>query len=163
MSTHTEVIAPSSSRPGPPSAGRVRRRSSSHSTQKKPWQQHHARRPSFHSTHSRPDPEEVQRLSQQISRQTTRTSHRRSPEWYKIRWFKGMVDDVKRRAPYYWSDWKDAWDYRVVPATVYMYFAKYVPNIDTSLPAQKRKEIFQSSGRKLTRLFQYPPGIGVLA
>lgn len=40
-----------------------------------------------------------------------------------------MIDDVKRRAPYYWSDWKDAWDYRVVPATVYMYFAKYVtPN-----------------------------------
>lgn len=37
-----------------------------------------------------------------------------------------MIDDVKRRAPYYWSDWRDAWDYRVVPATVYMYFAKYV-------------------------------------
>lgn len=36
-----------------------------------------------------------------------------------------MVQDVKRRAPYYWSDWRDAWDYRVVPATVYMYFAKY--------------------------------------
>jgi hypothetical protein len=32
---------------------------------------------------------------------------------------------VRRRAPYYWSDWADAWDYRVVPATVYMYFAKY--------------------------------------
>ena len=37
-----------------------------------------------------------------------------------------MIDDVKRRAPYYLSDWTDAWDYRVVPATVYMYFAKYV-------------------------------------
>lgn len=37
-----------------------------------------------------------------------------------------MVNDVKRRAPYYRSDWTDAWDYRVVPATVYMYFAKYV-------------------------------------
>lgn len=36
-----------------------------------------------------------------------------------------MVDDVKRRAPYFLSDWTDAWDYRVVPATVYMYFAKY--------------------------------------
>lgn len=36
-----------------------------------------------------------------------------------------MIDDVKRRAPFYWSDWRDAWDYRVVPATVYMYFAKY--------------------------------------
>lgn len=36
-----------------------------------------------------------------------------------------MIKDVKRRAPYYWSDWTDAWDYRIVPATVYMYFAKY--------------------------------------
>lgn len=36
-----------------------------------------------------------------------------------------MIDDVKRRAPFYLSDWRDAWDYRVVPATVYMYFAKY--------------------------------------
>jgi hypothetical protein len=47
------------------------------------------------------------------------------PKWWRIRLFRGMIDDVKRRAPYYWSDWADAWDYRVVPATVYMYFAKY--------------------------------------
>lgn len=37
-----------------------------------------------------------------------------------------MIKDIKRRAPYYWSDWIDAWDYRVVPATVYMFFAKCV-------------------------------------
>jgi hypothetical protein len=37
-----------------------------------------------------------------------------------------MINDVRRRLPFYWSDWVDAWDYRVVPATVYMYFAKYV-------------------------------------
>jgi len=36
-----------------------------------------------------------------------------------------MINDVKRRAPYYVSDWTDAWDYRVLPATIYMYFAKY--------------------------------------
>jgi hypothetical protein len=36
-----------------------------------------------------------------------------------------MIDDVKRRLPYYRSDWRDGWDYRVIPATVYMYFAKY--------------------------------------
>ncbi|KAL8906211.1 MAG: hypothetical protein Q9207_002179 [Kuettlingeria erythrocarpa] len=46
--------------------------------------------------------------------------------WWKIKLFEGMTNDVKRRSPYYWSDWKDAWDYRVVPATVYMYFAKQV-------------------------------------
>jgi boron transporter len=126
MATQTETITPSASRVALP---QVRRRSSSHSTQKKPWQQPH--RPSFHSSHShshshsRPAPEEIERLATQITRQTTRSSHRRSNKWYKIRWFKGITDDLKRRAPYYWSDWKDAWDYRVIPATVYMYFAKY--------------------------------------
>jgi boron transporter len=44
--------------------------------------------------------------------------------WWRIHLFRGMINDVRRRAPYYASDWTDAWDYRVVPATVYMYFAK---------------------------------------
>jgi hypothetical protein len=48
------------------------------------------------------------------------------PKWWKVRLFRGMINDVRRRAPFYWSDWRDAWDYRVLPATVYMYFAKYV-------------------------------------
>jgi hypothetical protein len=51
---------------------------------------------------------------------------RAEQEWWKIQYFRGMVNDIKRRFPFYWSDWKDAWDYRVVPATVYMFFAKYV-------------------------------------
>ena len=46
--------------------------------------------------------------------------------WWKIRLFSGMANDLRRRLPFYASDWLDAWDYRVVPATVYMYFAKYV-------------------------------------
>jgi hypothetical protein len=29
----------------------------------------------------------------------------------------GMRNDVTRRLPYYLSDWTDAWNYRVVPAT----------------------------------------------
>jgi hypothetical protein len=29
----------------------------------------------------------------------------------------GMRNDLRNRAPYYWSDWGDAWNYRVVPAT----------------------------------------------
>lgn len=41
-------------------------------------------------------------------------------KWYKIHYFRGMVNDVRRRAPYYASDWTDAWGYRVVPATVYI-------------------------------------------
>ena len=37
-----------------------------------------------------------------------------------------MVNDIRKRAPFYLSDWTDAWNYRVVPATVYMLFAKSV-------------------------------------
>lgn len=44
--------------------------------------------------------------------------------WWMVHPFRGMVNDLRRRVPYYVSDWVDAWDYRVVPATVYMYFAK---------------------------------------
>ena len=44
--------------------------------------------------------------------------------WWKIHLFRGMASDIRRRAPFYLSDWVDAWDYRVVPATIYMYFAK---------------------------------------
>ncbi|KAL4946171.1 hypothetical protein BDV06DRAFT_183333 [Aspergillus oleicola] len=57
----------------------------------------------------------------------------KGPKWWRIRFFRGMIDDVKRRAPYYWSDWADAWDYRVVPATVYMYFANILPALAFSL------------------------------
>jgi hypothetical protein len=64
-----------------------------------------------------------------LERERTNFSERskHTPKWWKIRLFRGMINDVKRRAPFYWSDWVDVWDYRVVPATVYMYFAKYVP------------------------------------
>jgi hypothetical protein len=48
------------------------------------------------------------------------------PKWWKVRLFRGMINDLRRRAPFYISDWTDAWDYRVVPATIYMYFAKLV-------------------------------------
>lgn len=51
--------------------------------------------------------------------------------WWKIHLFRGIANDLRRRAPYYLSDWLDAWDYRVVPATIYMYFAKYVASRET--------------------------------
>ncbi|KAI5847767.1 HCO3 transporter family protein [Morchella snyderi] len=40
---------------------------------------------------------------------------------------RGMVNDIRRRAPYYWSDWTDAWDYRIIPSTIYMFFANVLP------------------------------------
>ena len=74
--------------------------------------------------------------SQNELRQTNTNASARSkhvPKWWKIRLFRGMINDVRRRLPFYWSDWVDAWDYRVVPATVYMYFAKYVHHTSHSL------------------------------
>jgi hypothetical protein len=69
-----------------------------------------------------------QHLQQQQLRRASLSASTQSSssKWWRIHFFRGMMNDVKRRAPYYWSDWTDAWDYRIVPATVYMYFAKYV-------------------------------------
>ncbi|PKS10716.1 hypothetical protein jhhlp_002473 [Lomentospora prolificans] len=60
-------------------------------------------------------------------------SANREDPWWKTRLFSGMANDLRRRAPFYASDWKDAWDYRVVPATVYMYFANILPALAFSL------------------------------
>ena len=37
----------------------------------------------------------------------------------------GIWNDIRSRIPYYTSDWTDAWNYRVVPATTLIFFAKY--------------------------------------
>ena len=63
--------------------------------------------------------------SQQPSSSSSSSKPDRQDAWWKVHLFRGIVNDLKKRAPYYMSDWRDAWDYRVVPATVYMYFAKY--------------------------------------
>jgi hypothetical protein len=36
----------------------------------------------------------------------------------------GIILDVRARTPWYLSDWTDAWNYRVVPATALIFFAK---------------------------------------
>jgi hypothetical protein len=44
--------------------------------------------------------------------------------WRILRPGRGMYHDVKRRAPYYWSDITDAFTYRTFASTVRMYFVK---------------------------------------
>ncbi|KAL2266494.1 hypothetical protein VTJ83DRAFT_5846 [Remersonia thermophila] len=63
----------------------------------------------------------------------TRYRAPRPEAWWKIHLFRGMVNDIRKRAPYYLSDWTDAWNYRVVPATVYMFFANILPALAFSL------------------------------
>ncbi|OMP86976.1 putative transporter [Diplodia seriata] len=97
---------------------------------RKPWQK---RRP-LASWKMRPAGGSDDRLSRHTTRASARTaSTHRHAKWWQIRWFRGIVHDIRRRAPYYVSDWTDAWDYRVVPATIYMYFANILPALAFSL------------------------------
>jgi boron transporter len=69
-----------------------------------------------------------ERYSQQdgaVMPPATTVNQARKSKWWKIHLCKGIIGDIKRRAPYYWSDWTDAYTYRVIPSIVYMYFAKY--------------------------------------
>ncbi|KAF8073644.1 HCO3 transporter family-domain-containing protein [Lyophyllum atratum] len=45
----------------------------------------------------------------------------------------GILLDIRARAPWYISDWTDAWNYRVVPATALIFFANVLPGIAFSL------------------------------
>lgn len=102
----------------------------SHRPKHKPWQSHMP----FYGSKAHHESDE--QLSREVSRASTTASRRRPPaQWWKIRLFRGMVNDIRRRAPHYWSDWTDAWDYRVIPATVYMYFAKYASQIHVRIMA----------------------------
>jgi hypothetical protein len=91
-----------------------------HSPQRNSWRH----RLNLLASHSAAQTEPHNGLGRVDTHASTRSKH--VPKWWKIRLFRGMINDVRRRAPFYWSDWTDAWDYRVVPATVYMYFAKSV-------------------------------------
>lgn len=42
----------------------------------------------------------------------------------RVRIGSGILHDIRSRAPYYISDWTDAWNYRVIPAVVLIFFAK---------------------------------------
>ncbi|KAK1760689.1 HCO3 transporter family-domain-containing protein [Echria macrotheca] len=85
------------------------------------------------SSRQEPDPG-GQGLRLQSTAQRPRTDMMaRKKSWWRTPLFRGMVNDVRRRAPYYASDWRDAWDYRVIPATVYMYFANILPALAFSL------------------------------
>ncbi|KIM78505.1 hypothetical protein PILCRDRAFT_98396 [Piloderma croceum F 1598] len=53
--------------------------------------------------------------------------------WWLPRFGAGIVNDVRSRLPWYKSDWTDAWNYRVVPATALIFFANVLPGIAFSL------------------------------
>ncbi|OAA75596.1 anion exchange family protein [Akanthomyces lecanii RCEF 1005] len=82
-----------------------------------------------------PDAGHVLPVTEQQALQTPEpaaTKEKGRSRW-RIHPMRGMINDIRQRAPYYLSDWTDAWDYRVVPATVYMYFANILPALAFSL------------------------------
>ncbi|KAF2464635.1 uncharacterized protein BDR25DRAFT_296604 [Lindgomyces ingoldianus] len=111
-----------------PRHGMSMRTSPSPSRSKKSWQS----RVPFSPSRSRYN-ESEERLSRENTRSPMRSARSKKVKWWKTQLFRGMINDLRRRAPFYWSDWTDAWDYRVVPATVYMYFANILPALAFSL------------------------------
>ncbi|KAI0683076.1 anion exchanging protein [Earliella scabrosa] len=57
----------------------------------------------------------------------------RLPAWVPTFIGRGIIRDIRARAPYYASDWVDAWNYRVIPAIVLIFFANVLPGIAFSL------------------------------
>ncbi len=64
---------------------------------------------------------------------TSQTQTRGPIEGWVRKLASGIILDIKARAPHYASDWTDAWNYRVVPATALIFFAKCVQNGSISL------------------------------
>ena len=56
----------------------------------------------------------------------------------------GIRNDIYSRIPYYASDWTDAWNYRVVPATTLIFFAKYGVS---PIERPDLRDLFQCSSR----------------
>ncbi|KAM5540894.1 hypothetical protein V8D89_005538 [Ganoderma adspersum] len=71
-----------------------------------------------------------------VSRSPTPTlcrDKKRLPSWIPTFIGHGIISDIRARAPYYASDWLDAWNYRVIPAIVLIFFANVLPGIAFSL------------------------------
>ncbi|KAF2222880.1 HCO3 transporter family-domain-containing protein [Elsinoe ampelina] len=57
-----------------------------------------------------------------------------------LRPFRGMYHDVRRRAPYYWSDIYDGFNYRTFAATIRIYFVNILPAIAFQLDMSRRTD-----------------------
>lgn len=57
---------------------------------------------------------------------------KKMPRWIKSLFYypgQGISRDIRANVPYYYSDWKDGINYRVIPSTIYMYFTNLLPAI----------------------------------
>ncbi|TIB81902.1 hypothetical protein E3Q22_00632 [Wallemia mellicola] len=58
--------------------------------------------------------------------------------WKAFTPFLGMYRDVSNRIPYYISDWTDAWNYRVIPSTLLIFFANILPALAFAFELQEK-------------------------
>ena len=89
-----------------------------------------------------------------ISRHHTEKSHDYSNDPYRwdnlhgwksyrlLRPFRGIYHDIRRRAPYYWSDWVDGLNYRTMAATVRITFVNLLPALAFQLDMRRNTEGF---------------------
>ncbi|GBE85219.1 Putative transporter [Sparassis crispa] len=82
---------------------------------------------------SRSDPGDISAASSSRSPSHHRTLSRVTAWLRACPFASGIIRDVSSRAPYYVSDWQDAWNYRVIPAIVQIFFANVLPGIAFSL------------------------------
>lgn len=43
--------------------------------------------------------------------------------------FSGLINDIKRKAPWYWSDWKDGVHIQCLAAFIYVFLGTFTPNV----------------------------------
>ncbi|CAK4031241.1 related to human band 3 anion transport [Lecanosticta acicola] len=55
-----------------------------------------------------------------------------------LRPFRGMYWDVRRRLPYYWSDWVDGLNYRTFAGTIRIFFVNLLPALAFELDMMRR-------------------------
>ncbi|KAG1763040.1 HCO3 transporter family-domain-containing protein [Suillus occidentalis] len=70
--------------------------------------------------------------SKTLLQDATTTPRRQTPSFIR-NLGAGIILDFRARTPWYLSDWTDAWNYRVIPATALIFFANVLPGIAFSL------------------------------
>ena len=71
-----------------------------------------------------------------VNSKTTYSSHFTSVRYP----FAGMIRDVKIRLPYYLSDWKLAFSYRIFAATIRIFFLNTIPALAYAFDLYSRSE-----------------------
>nr|XP_019000670.1 anion transporter [Kwoniella mangroviensis CBS 8507]OCF64131.1 anion transporter [Kwoniella mangroviensis CBS 8507] len=83
--------------------------------------------------HSTTSPITPYRTSSHAPREDDDEKGKRKRKWWRVRLGSGMYNDIRNRIPWYISDWTDAWNYRVIPSTWFIFFANVLPGLAFSL------------------------------